>query len=332
MRKSAESTFFVCKIGVDIDAETYISHDRDSLLIHREVLRTLDIANPFLKRDAGIVLELVYVHIQKEIETDPYHGQDGYMRFFRLSTNWPEARLKEKGLDVIMHLSVRHYGSISGMASIGGPYNISPWATLPTILHELGHNFSSPHTHNCSWPGGPLETCVSSEGGCRDGELLHQDELGTIMGYCNGRQAYHPLSAAMMANYAKDNLQEISSPPGTPVFQNESVAALKPFYIFPPVNGSETYYFEISEDPDFKRLHVNGEVPVNTIPLSDLKAGENFYLRIKAANRFGESAWSVPKQVTIPSGALLPPKIEEVFTNRGKREYLSAKDDYLVVP
>lgn len=48
LRKSAESTFFVCKIGVDIDAETYISHDRDSLLIHREVLRTLDIANPLL--------------------------------------------------------------------------------------------------------------------------------------------------------------------------------------------------------------------------------------------------------------------------------------------
>lgn len=35
-----------------------------------------------------------------------------------------------------------------------------------TMAHEIGHNLGSPHTHSCSWPGGPLDRCAPPEGGC----------------------------------------------------------------------------------------------------------------------------------------------------------------------
>jgi hypothetical protein len=59
--------------------------------------------------------------------------------------------------------------------------------TLSTIAHELGHNFSSPHTHNCNWevaPGefGQIDSCWNAEGNCQPDI---RGRVGTIMSYCH---------------------------------------------------------------------------------------------------------------------------------------------------
>jgi len=59
--------------------------------------------------------------------------------------------------------------------------------TLSTIAHELGHNFSSPHTHNCNWevsPGvfGQIDSCWNAEGDCQP---TIKGRTGTIMSYCH---------------------------------------------------------------------------------------------------------------------------------------------------
>ncbi|SOE23613.1 Reprolysin family propeptide [Spirosomataceae bacterium TFI 002] len=52
------------------------------------------------------------------------------------------------------------------------------------VTHELGHNFGSPHTQSCSWPGGPLDNCVAVEDGpCPPGPAPVNG--GTIMSYCH---------------------------------------------------------------------------------------------------------------------------------------------------
>jgi len=75
------------------------------------------------------------------------------------------------------------------------------------VAHEIGHNFSSPHTHDyCP----PIDTCASGAcsggGGCGSGP-------GTIMSYChlcsggmtNIRTHFHDRVATRMNNYAENS-------------------------------------------------------------------------------------------------------------------------------
>lgn len=56
--------------------------------------------------------------------------------------------------------------------------------TVEVVTHESGHNLGSPHTHNCSWPGGAIDNCVTLEGGpCTSGGIPANG--GTIMSYCH---------------------------------------------------------------------------------------------------------------------------------------------------
>ena len=63
--------------------------------------------------------------------------------------------------------------------------NVSnPTSDINTYLvaHELGHNFGSLHSHNCTWVGGALDNCVAPEGTCAPGPAPANG--GTIMSYC----------------------------------------------------------------------------------------------------------------------------------------------------
>ncbi len=68
---------------------------------------------------------------------------------------------------------------------VGSGYNAFPtysW-TVNVIAHEMGHNLGSPHTHSCSWSGGALDNCYTTEGGCPKGPAPANG--GTIMSYCH---------------------------------------------------------------------------------------------------------------------------------------------------
>lgn len=66
----------------------------------------------------------------------------------------------------------------------------SSYSTVPTyswtvyvMTHEMGHNLGSPHTQSCSWTGGALDNCYTTEGGCAAGPAPTNG--GTIMSYCH---------------------------------------------------------------------------------------------------------------------------------------------------
>lgn len=55
--------------------------------------------------------------------------------------------------------------------------------TVEVLTHEMGHNLGSPHTQSCTWPGGAIDNCFTTEGGCAAGPAPVNG--GTIMSYCH---------------------------------------------------------------------------------------------------------------------------------------------------
>ena len=72
--------------------------------------------------------------------------------------------------------------SYSGINSGYSNVPLYSW-TIMVMTHEIGHNLSSNHTHNCNWPGGAIDNCYTTEGGCAPGPAPTNG--GTIMSYCH---------------------------------------------------------------------------------------------------------------------------------------------------
>ena len=71
-----------------------------------------------------------------------------------------------------------------GVSALRGTYQQIPTYSwdVKVLAHEFGHNIGSPHTHSCTWPGGPIDNCGAVEGFCEPGPTPVNG--GTIMSYC----------------------------------------------------------------------------------------------------------------------------------------------------
>ncbi|MCI0472779.1 MAG: T9SS type A sorting domain-containing protein, partial [Ignavibacteria bacterium] len=62
------------------------------------------------------------------------------------------------------------------------PFPQYSWV-VNVVVHEMGHNLGSNHTHSCIWPGGPIDSCFNIEGVCYSGPQIPR--VGTVMSYCH---------------------------------------------------------------------------------------------------------------------------------------------------
>lgn len=330
LRKSGLEPFYTLRLGVDIDSQTYNHFDRDSVFIQSELIKILDNASRVLEADANIRVVLSHLNIHKNPATDPNQNHGAYPRLFNLMSRWPEERLKQNSIDIIVHLSIHPFDDAAGVAvSLPGQYCVAPWGSVPTILHELGHSLGSPHTHSCYWPGGPIEICVASEGSCHYGQLLSLEIPGTIMGYCTSIQNFHPLSAAIIEDHARNTLLQVSNRPGKPLLYDKNFDSDRPYMLFLPVLSAEKYEWEFAEDLSFDKIYWSGENRENRVPQDKLQTGRSYFLRVKSINRFGESDWSEPLAVHINAGANRPPALGEPYSDEDK---LELSDVYVIVP
>ena len=72
------------------------------------------------------------------------------------------------------------------------------------------HNLGSPHTQSCTWPGGAIDNCYATEGGCALGPAPTNG--GTVMSYChltgygiNLANGFGPLPGQKIRNIIRNN-------------------------------------------------------------------------------------------------------------------------------
>ncbi len=84
-----------------------------------------------------------------------------------------------------------HTSPLYGVSGIDNTFNsdlsIYSW-DINVLAHELGHQFSSPHTHDCAWNGNdtPIDCCGNNAGyGSCNCNVGVPSPAGTIMSYCH---------------------------------------------------------------------------------------------------------------------------------------------------
>jgi len=151
-------------------------------------------------RDVNVRITIPYVRVWST-SNDPYNGTTSGQLLNEFRSYW-NANMQSVERTTAHYISTRP-GGLGGIAwlnvlcasytsgfgyafsDIDGTFNYLPaysW-DVDVVAHETGHNFGSPHTHNCSWPGGPIDTCYAVEGNCYQGQPIPR--VGTIMSYCH---------------------------------------------------------------------------------------------------------------------------------------------------
>lgn len=325
--RKAATDLYICRIAVDIDSDTYEQFNRDTTLIKYEVIKMIDQASRIFEKEINTKLVVSIVNIWKNPATDPYKNvSDIYALYNNLTSTWFTTNAQLKSLsskyDKLMYINSKGFSGAGGLGSLGGKQSVVGWGGISTIAHELGHNFGSPHTQSCSWPGGVIDYCYASESDCYTGAL--DEQRGTLMSYCNIRLAtFHPICQAVMLQHASTKLAKVSSATNIPSIQPVLNFDGQSVIIWNPDTNAEKYVVEFSDKSDFASVTTSDTSSINAYNFTKIARGK-LYTRIKSINRVGVSSWSNVMSMVVPDTALLAPVLLSPANNSGNIAYSSA--------
>lgn len=313
LRAKAIDDFYICRVAVDIDFQTFSKYGGDTLIIKNEVANMIQKTSKIYEKEISTKLVLVNVNIWKEQSKDPYNNiSDIFQLLDKLRNTYSSSALSRIQADVVMYLPSKGFTGAGGVAS--GKYNVSPWNGISTIAHEIGHNFGSPHTQSCNWPGGPIDYCYAAEGTCYTQAL--ENINGTLMSYCGRRlNTFHPLCIDLMKASSAARYLKISKVSEEIVLP--STFSMNPLMLFQwkVVNYAEKYIVEISENEQFSGNSIKDTTQQAFYTLTKLKRNQDYFLRLLPMNRLGQGQWSNTMKISTPFNFLEVPQLKLPLNN-----------------
>lgn len=202
------------EVAVEIDHLLYqrMNKSTDDVLAYVDELFTG--VNAIYSKDLATKVVVTNVRVWEDVN-DPYSDTESVFALIESFIAEYETNMDTVHRDIAVFLTSRTGGGgIAG--SIGGictgrsycagdvqlqmlPYPQYSW-DLNMVAHEIGHVGGGIHTQSCFWPGGPLDSCITSESGaCVTQSMTRPTPNGTLMSYCHQNAAatvkleFHPL-------------------------------------------------------------------------------------------------------------------------------------------
>jgi hypothetical protein len=199
------STVYTVNLAIETDYELYHNKFADST--DRELRFIADLtaaASVIYWRDVKTVFQIGTVHLWTTTG-DPWtattpsgtlsellsYWNTNYTAVSRTIVHMLSGKDMNGGIAYLSVLCNKGYGyGVSSSLSVNfSVTNPNQYWTILCYTHEMGHNFSSPHTH-CYGP--PVDHCWNTEDGCYSGSLCVNGtndpcNSGTIMSYCHQR-------------------------------------------------------------------------------------------------------------------------------------------------
>lgn len=217
---SSPNDLLEAKIAIDVDNITYNSFSGSVQITTNFIVSVMSAVSAMFLKEVNVKLTISYLRIWTV--PDPYTGGNLSVVLDQFTAEWNANQGSVQR--TVAHLISTRSNFLGGAAN----YNVlcnnnngygftvtrNNFQPLPSyfwnvfaVTHEFGHNFGPNHTHNCSWIGGPIDTCWTVEGGCYNGPLF--PKTGTIMSYChqNGSislvQGFGPQPRALIRSRAE---------------------------------------------------------------------------------------------------------------------------------
>lgn len=220
LEKDAE--VYNMNLAIEIDHKLYQFLGSNTDSVTNYVIDLMSRISSIYTRDVGVRFTVTYLRIWED-PNDPYDDSTSVFDLIEPFASTYQSTMDTVTRDIAV-LLIRRSGeggiarSIGGICEPGLSYcaadvsrstkdslDISDY-TL--VAHEIGHVCGGIHTQNCLWPGGPLDSCVTSEMGSCVGSELVRPSVGTIMSYCSQSsraiQEFHPLHKNMLRRYLRD--------------------------------------------------------------------------------------------------------------------------------